>query len=462
MSGSRAARRKDGLDKIPVKRYNQYQSEKAARQHPGRCQEERKGEIPMLCQYPPMGWNSWDCYGTAVTEEIVRQNAQYMADHMKAFGWEYVVVDIQWYAPGAVDHSYHPFSEPVMDDFGRLLPAPNRFPSASGGAGFAPLAAYVHSLGLKFGIHIMRGVPRAAAHRRLPVAGSDYRCDQAADPNDICEWNPDMYGTKSYEPAAKAYYDSIFRLYADWGVDFVKCDDIAREYPRCRHEIELISSAAGECGRDIVLSLSPGPAPLKQAEHLKTWANMWRITDDFWDSWEMLKAMFERAQSWCIHAGPGHWPDADMLPVGAVRLCGEETPAGRWTLFTHEEQKTMLTLWCMMRSPLMIGAELTRNDDFTLRLLTNRDILEIEKESFCAHPLFTTDDLSIWIAPRTDGKGLYAALFNLSDSARTMSIQPSWIERPFTEARELWTDTVTDKLTASLPAHGCAVWLLTE
>ena len=416
----------------------------------------------MLCQYPPMGWNSWDCYGTAVTEEIVKQNAQYMAKYMKAYGWEYVVVDIEWYEPGAADHNYDPFSEPVMDDAGRLMPAPNRFPSAAEGAGFAPLAAYVHSLGLKFGIHIMRGVPRGAAHRKLPVAGSEYRCDQAADPNNICEWNPDMYGTKPQHPAAKAYYDSIFRLYARWGVDFVKCDDIAREYPRCRQEIELISTAARECGRDIVLSLSPGPAPVEQAEHLKTWANMWRITDDFWDSWGLLKGMFERAEKWCIHAGPGHWPDADMLPVGAIRLCGEETAAGRWTLFTREEQKTMMTLWCMMRSPLMVGAELTRNDDFTLSLLTNRDIIDIEKESFCAHPVFTTDSQSAWIAPRKDGKGLYAACFNLSEESCTLSIRPSWTERPYTTARELWTNTLTKDPTASVPAHGCAVWLLTE
>ena len=270
----------------------------------------------MLCKYPPMGWNSWDCYGASVTEDIVKQNADYMAEHLKPYGWEYVVVDIQWYQPEADDYDYNSFPNNLIDDWGRHIPAANRFPSAANGAGFKPLADYVHGLGLKFGIHIMRGIPRMAAHLHLPIKGSEYTCNQAADPNSICEWNPDMYGARQEHPAARAYYDSIFRLYAEWGVDFVKCDDIAREYPHCKREIEIISEACRNCGRDIVLSLSPGPAPLTEAEHLKTWANMWRITDDFWDDWALLKGMFERAEKWCVHSGPGHWPDADMLPFG--------------------------------------------------------------------------------------------------------------------------------------------------
>ncbi len=429
--------------------------------------EIKGGHNVTLAQYPPMGWNSWDCCGAAVTEDTVRQNAEYMAKHLKAFGWEYIVIDIQWSQPTARTHSYEPFAELIMDGYGRLLPAPNRFPSAAGGNGFKPLADYIHSLGLKFGIHIMRGLPRMAAHRRLPIAGSGYTCNEAADPNSICAWNPDMYGLRSGHPGAKDYYDSIFRLYAQWGVDFIKCDDIAREYPHCEREIELISSAARSCGRDIVLSLSPGPAPLERAEHLKTYANMWRITDDFWDEWRMLKAMFERAEKWCIHAGPGHWPDADMLPVGAIRQCyendGEDPYPGKisrrgWTQFTQAEQQTMLTLWCMIRSPLMIGGDLTKNDDFTLSLLTNGPLLDIEKKSFCAHPLYTTDKESVWIAPRADGKGCFTAAFNLSEERRTVVVDPAEIGCGAFSAVELWSRRRCDDLSAVLLQHGAAVW----
>ncbi|MBR3739844.1 MAG: glycoside hydrolase family 27 protein [Clostridia bacterium] len=410
----------------------------------------------MIAQNPPMGWNSWDCYGAAVTEETVRQNADYMAKHLKEYGWEYVVVDIQWYQPTAMTHEYEPFSQLVMDGYGRLLPAENRFPSAAGGKGFGPLADYVHSLGLKFGIHIMRGLPRMAAHRRLPILNSEYLCSQAADPNSICAWNPDMYGLKCDLPAAKAYYESIFCLYAQWGVDFVKCDDIAREYPRCKREIEIISEACRGCGRDMTLSLSPGPAPLEQAEHLKKNANMWRITDDFWDEWRLLKAMFERAEKWCVHAGPGHWPDADMLPLGALRQCyGKQD----WTRFTPAEQRTMMTLWCIMRSPLMMGGDMPKNDDFTLRLLTNAPLLAIEKEAWCAHPIVNTEEVSIWVAPRRDGNGCYAAVFNLSEEERILTVPSEALEGIQGKAAELWTGQKASlPLSASLPPHDAAVW----
>ena len=168
----------------------------------------------MIAQTPPMGWNSWDCYGAAVTEEQVLRNARYMAEHLKPFGWEYVVVDIQWSSPTAVNHEYQPFSTLNMDAFGRLIPAENRFPSAAGGKGFRPLADQLHAMGLKFGIHIMRGLPREAAHRHLPIEGSAFGCHQAANPHSVCAWNPDMYGLRCEEPAAQDYYDSIFRLYA--------------------------------------------------------------------------------------------------------------------------------------------------------------------------------------------------------------------------------------------------------
>ena len=235
----------------------------------------------------------------------------------------------------------------------------------------------------------------------------------------------------------------------------MKCDDIAREFPRCQREIEVISQACRDCGREIVLSLSPGPEPLEQAEHLKRHANLWRITDDFWDDWRLLRAMFERAEKWCVHAGPGHWPDADMLPVGALRQCTD--PQG-WTNFTLSEQRTMMTLWCMMRSPLMIGGDLPKNDAFTLSLLTNGALLAIEKESWCAHPLYRTEEECAWIAPRKDGAGCYAAVFNLSDRERDVVLPEAALERRPAAATELWSGKQAAPWTAALPPHDAAVW----
>lgn len=416
----------------------------------------------MIAQIPPKGWNSWDCFGAAVNEAQVKENADYMATYMKDAGWEYIVVDIQWYQPTASSHEYEPFSDLLMDEYGRLQPAVNRFPSSEGGRGFGPLADYVHSLGLKFGIHIMRGMPRMAAHKNLPILGTNRTAAQVANPNSICFWNPDMYGLKCREEGAYEYYLSLFRLYAEWGVDFVKVDDIAREYPHCALEIELISKASRNCGRDIVLSLSPGPAPLDRAEHLKTYANMWRITDDFWDKWELLLDMFKRAESWCTHAGPGHWPDADMLPVGALRQC--YNPDDR-TRFTQDEQYTMMTLWCMMRSPLICGAHLPSNDDFTLKLLTNREVLAIEETSHCAHQLSRSEEEIFWMAPRRDGLGTYIAFFNISEEARDMQLDLASCDlQTATCAIELWTGDDaclgSGLLTRRVNPHGAAVFLI--
>ena len=278
---------------------------------------------------PPMGWNSYDYYDTTVTEADVRANAEVLARELKPYGWEYAVVDIQWYAKDAgarrAEFQYIPFGDHAMDEYGRFQPDPARFPSAAGGQGFGPLADYVHSLGLKFGIHIMRGIPRAAAHRRLPVHGTPYTAADLADPSSICRWNPDMYGVRAGHPGAQAYYDDLIAMYAAWGVDFIKCDDIANTnmYPHApysgRAEIEYLHNAILHSGRDIVLSLSPGPALIEQAWHYAQNANMWRITDDLWDKWEDVRAMFDRCELWQDHVAPGAFPDCDMLPLGTHR-----------------------------------------------------------------------------------------------------------------------------------------------
>jgi len=235
---------------------------------------------------PPMGWNSWDCFGTTVTEAQTKANADFMAAKLKAHGWQYVVVDIEWYQPTASGHGYVPGAKLVMDKFGRLLPAVEKFPSAANGAGFKPLADYVHAKGLKFGIHFMRGIPRQAVKQNTPVLGSDKHAADIADTSSVCSWNPDMYGVDVRRPGGQEYYNSLLALYAGWGVDFIKVDDISRPYDEVQKlEIEAIRRAITKTGRPIVLSLSPGETPLARSAHVADHANMWRISDDFWDNW---------------------------------------------------------------------------------------------------------------------------------------------------------------------------------
>ncbi len=417
----------------------------------------------MVAQTSLMGWNSWDCYGAAVDEETVRRNAQFMAEHLKQYGWEYVVVDIQWSAAGAKNNEYEPFCELNMDEWSRLLPAENRFPSSAGGKGFRPLADYVHSLGLKFGIHIMRGIPRQAVHRGAKILGTELRARDVARPSSICVWNSDMYGVDPARPGAREYYDSIFALYREWGVDFVKCDDICRELPHEEGEMRLISESLRACGRDMVLSLSPGPAQLERAELYKQVSNMWRITDDFWDDWRLLYAMFERAEKWSVHAGAGHWPDADMLPIGPVRQVYDKNERTR---FTEAEQRTMMTLWSVLRSPLMIGGEMTGFDDFTMSLVTNGRVLAMHRNARHAHQVWRKEvcgrEHVLWTAPSSEG-GFHLAVFNLSDEESEISVSLSDVEE-FGERSgvELWSGEstgLTDRLTVRLAPHDAKAYL---
>ena len=368
---------------------------------------------------PPKGWNSWDVYGASVTESEVKENAAYMAENLLSHGWEYVVVDIQWYEPTADSSHYHAFAELKMDEYGRLLPAENRFPSAVNGVGFKNLSDYVHSLGLKFGIHIMRGIPRQAVHLNVPIAGTNLRARDIAHANSICPWNTDMYGIDMGKEGAQAYYDSIFKLYAEWGVDFIKVDDIAdsKLYSTHLEEIKAIRKAIDKTGRDMVLSLSPGPAPLKYGTFFQEYANMWRLTDDFWDNWEQLKDMFTRCAQWSPFVGPGSWPDCDMLALGHIGIRSVDGGgADRLTRFTKAEQRTMMTLWSIFRSPLMLGCELTDLDDWTLHLLREPTLKIMHQEGRNARQIHNEDDWVVW---QTEANAtVYYVIFNLSDTER--------------------------------------------
>jgi alpha-galactosidase len=375
---------------------------------------------------PPMGWNSWDSFGTTITEKQVKQQADFMAKYLLPHGWRTLTVDIQWYEPNASGHSYRAGAPLTMDAWGRLLPAPNRFPSAAGGAGFGPLAAYVHAKGLQFGIHLMRGIPRLAVAQNLPIRGTSARAADIANKANVCPWNPDMYGVDMSRPGSQAYYDSVFELIASWGVDFLKVDDISRPYHE--REIEAIRQAIDRTGRPIVLSLSPGETAITAAAHVKTHANMWRISDDFWDTWPALLEQFSRLARWHPHSGPGHWPDADMLPLGVLEL------GRRSTHFTPDEQRTLMTLWSIARSPLIHGGDMTKTDPATLALLTNDEVIAVDQHSEDNRPLLDRDRLLAWIASVPGSRDRYVALFNTRDRFPLDLSKPAFVSPLVTRA----------------------------
>jgi alpha-galactosidase len=420
---------------------------------------------------PPMGWNSWDSYGRTLDEKSIKASARWMARHLKRFGGEYVVVDEGWYLSNLDARGDDAHTRFQLDAYGRYVPVPARFPSAGTDFTFRPLADYLHSLGLKFGLHIIRGIPREAVARNLPIAGSAFRAAEAADTSDVCPWNAYNYGLRPDRPAAQAYYDSLARQYAAWGVDFVKVDCIS-DHPYKGDEIRMFREAIRKAGRPVVLSLSPGPTSFDKREEVARHAQMWRISDDVWDVWyseknfpQGVKNLFPLAARWAGVARPGHWPDADMLPLGSLR------PAAGWgepreTRLTRDEQRTLLTLWCIFRSPLIMGGNLLLSDDWTRSLLTNPEVIAVDQHSKGNRPVVTTDEVVVWTARPESGGDSYVAVFNLSDGERT--VRYTWgdlgMAAPRYGLRDLWARAESGTAAAlevTLPPHASALYRAT-
>jgi hypothetical protein len=420
---------------------------------------------------PPMGWNSWDAYGLTITEDQFREDVAIEAAELKPIGWQYAVIDEGWFMRNPQDRPTPGKLVYEIDANGRYIPVPSRFPSAltktGENTGFAALGSYVHSVGLRFGIHIVRGIPRVAVVANTPIAGSKFHVQDAADTTDACPWDPTNWGVKD-NPAGQAWYDSLLAQYAAWGVDFLKVDCIA-SHPYKVTEIRMIQRAIAKTHRPIVLSLSPGPTALTDAKEVGELSEMWRISDDIWDFWtnpkpfpRTLRGQFALIAAWQPYAKPGNWPDADMLPIGYLGPNPGDGVA-RDTRLTHDEQKTQLTLWSIARSPLILGANLTRLDDWTRALITNREIIAMDQQGHGQHQALEDGELIAWTSEGA-GKSRYLAIFNLGDTALK-------VDRPFADfglpgeraGVELWTKAKLDnstQVTVTLPPHGCIAFKL--
>lgn len=429
-------------------------------------------EGQILLPKPPLGWNSWDGYGTTVNEEQVKANANWFEQHLKPSGWQYIVVDMEWFVTNPTPEGNSDKSNYSLDEFGRYTPAIKRFPSSAEGKGFKPLGDYIHSIGLKFGIHILRGIPKKAVEANSPIAGSNFHARDAADISDTCPWNPDNYGIDSAKPGAQAYYDSIATLYASWGVDLIKVDCIS-SHPYRGDEIRMLSVALTKTGRPIALSLSPGPAPLEKIDEMRRYAQMWRVSDDIWDIWHSdvrypqgLGDQFANAIKWADMAQPGRWPDLDMLPLGYLGPApGWEKP--RQTRLTHAEQRTLFTLWAIFPSPLMVGGDLTRADEWTVSLLTNSEVLAVDQTATHSRPVLSKGNVTVWLAESDTKDSYYLAAFNRGESSE--KINYTWKELGVSGeeylARNLWEHKELGsarQLTVELEAHGSVLYKIQD
>ncbi len=437
---------------------------------------------PLVAPTPPMGWNSYDAYDCTINEQDFRANVDVLAKELKEYGWQYAVIDFLWYNPALgspddlanrkgnpdlrVDSHGRPLDRLDMDQNGRLLPSVNRFPSAANGAGFKPIADYVHGKGLKFGIHIMRGIPRQAYFQSLAVLGTKYTARDAANPRDTCPWLNYMYGVNPTKPAGQAYYDSLLKLYAGWGVDFIKVDDISAAVYHAG-EIEMIRKAIDRCGRPIVLSLSPGETPLGRARHVCRYANMWRLSDDFWDNWKSLAHNFDLLNAWSGWRAPDVWPDGDMLPIGHISLHGHPVGPDRMSEFTWPEHYTLMSLWSIVRSPLMIGADLVSSPQQSLAFLKNKEVLAVNQHSENNRQVRKGEHDAVWIADVPGSADKYLALFNLTTEKRKVTFHfEDEMARGEYALRDLWAHqdlgVFGDDFEAQLDPHGAGLYRITR
>ena len=437
------------------------------------AQETRSTKKKVIAPTPPMGWNSWDSYGLRINEQQFRDNAQVLATKLKPSGYSYAVIDEGWYMVNPEDRPKPELLKYELDDNGRFIPVPARFPlSLQNGknTGFKQLADWVHAKGLKFGIHIIRGIPRESVVRNTPIEGSNFKAQDAANQSDPCPWDPTSWGIKDNE-AGQAWYDSLLRQYAEWGVDFLKVDCIA-DHPYKPAEIRQIALAIQHTGRDIVLSLSPGPTSVEHQAEVAELAQMWRISNDIWDIWDSgtrdypigIKNQFENAARWAEYSRSGNWPDADMLPVGELNPFPDVGPRPRHTRLTPAEQQTQLSLWTMARSPLIVGANLTLLDEQTLRLLTNTDMLSIDQTATVSRQVVRDGDLVIWTAD-LPGNRYAVAVFNLGEKPITVDRELASLglrEGQYT-AKNAWSGKrlrVSSRLAETLEPHASTVLIL--
>lgn len=439
--------------------------------------------VTIFTQSPPMGWNSFDAYDCRINEAEFRANVDYMAENLKQHGWEYAVIDYVWWHPEPGNWKNRRYGHPnirykskdgeplypeytTMDEYGRLLPSVERFPSSADGMGFKPLADYVHEKGLKFGIHIMRGIHRYAYFQNTPVKGTDYTARQVGELWDTCNWCNHMFGVDYSKPGAQEYYNSLFELYAEWEVDFIKADDMMTPKYHAK-EIEMMKKAIENSGRPMVLSLSCGLAPIAFANHVNEYSTMWRISSDFWDHWSRLERNFDLFNQWSPFIGNGSWPDGDMLPVGRLSLQNRPHGQERQSHFTWDEQYTLINLWSIAKSPLILGADLVSMDDSTLALLTNDEVIYVNQQSTGNHQVRRTDSYAIWIGEDPENGDRFLALFNLSDEKRMVSFNMEYEHlRGNYRVRDLWTktdmETVQEKFSVELPAHGSGMYRFTK
>lgn len=391
---------------------------------------------PVLADRPPMGWNSFDSYGVYLHEQAALANIEAMARLLKPHGYEYFVVDNGWFGeyrlrPDGLHPAEKHAHEVRLDGYGRVLPSTTYFPH-----GFEPLVKRCRELGLKFGVHLMRGIPRKAYEENLPIAGTSYHArdiaNTAAAAN--CTWCTYNYAVDMTRPGAQEWYDGLIRHIVDMGAEVIKYDDIV-PYPA---EVAAVAKAITRTGRPVLLSLSPGGEVATDAIATFQQANMLRVTADIWDNLKGLDEAFAAWRKWSGHGRPGFWIDMDMVPFGQLQLmsppdgaAGDEKSVAlaglgstRWCRFSQAQKETFITLRALAASPLMVGGDLPTMDSDSLRLLIEPEMIACNQNGVMGHLVGAADGIEVWQTPKrgSDDHTGWIGVFNRTPLAQAVAL----------------------------------------
>lgn len=424
---------------------------------------------------PPMGWNSFDSYGVYLHENAALANIDAMAEKLKPHGYDFFVVDNGWFGEyelqqGTIFPAEKHASDLHLNEYGYFLPSKCYFPN-----GFESLEERCRMHGLKFGVHLMRGIPRKAYELNLPIKGTNYTARDVAitDPKLNCKWCTYCYGVNMDHPGGQAWYDGLIQHISDLGIDFIKYDDIV-PYPR---EIEGVARAIRKTGKPIVLSLSPGGKVDPNAIESFRMANMLRVTHDIWDEQKDIDACFDAWRKWQGCEQPGFWIDMDMIPFGQLQLMsppskdqsktlmdkGDIALAGkgvhRWCQLTQAQKQTFIALRALAASPLMVGGDLATIDEHSLSLVTNSQMLACNQNGVMGKCLFQRDGVEVWQALKKGQSDTgWVGIFNRSDKVQGLTITPEMlgIDLDLTlQVQDVWNDRTF--LLSRAQSHLCEI-----
>ncbi len=384
---------------------------------------------------PPMGWNSWNCWGGGVDQDKALRSARaIVACGLDQHGWTYVNIDDAWQGARG-------------GPLNAIQPDPKKFPDMKA------LSDQIHAMGLKFGIYSTPWVTSYAGR----IGGSSENPDGKWDPQTMRK-GPKNKKILPFAIGQYHFFANDAKQWAAWGVDYLKFDWAPNELP----ETKEMYDALRHSGRDIVLSLSnntPGTL-FSIIPEVSKYANCWRIGGDISDSWGSIKSHGFDDDKWAPYARPGHWNDPDMFEIGA-------NGGGKPKRLTPDEQYTHVSLWCLLSAPLLLGCDLEHMDAFTLGLLTNDEVLDIDQDPLGkqATRIAGGGDVQVYGKPLEDGSWA-VGLFNLGKVQADVSVNWADLKRTGPQrVRDLWRQrdlgVFPDKFQSPVPPHGVVLLRVT-